>query len=121
MAASNNKKVDLMTKFRDDNPQKFIRYLTKLEKYTGQMRSAFEECEGDNVFACIIMKYIKLMAKTPEMIDIDPDARVLLNDRILFLRRMFEKNGDKAGLAELSGLIKHIVRARGSTPYAEAP
>ena len=115
------KKVELMMKFRDDNPQKFIRYLTKLEKYTGQMRMAFEECEPDKVFAKIILKYIKLMVLTPEMVDIDSDARVLLNDRILFLRRMFGLCGDATNLARLNTLIKQIVKARGSTSYARVP
>ncbi len=114
-------KVELMMKFRDNNPQKFIRYLTRLEKYTGQMRMAFEECEADKVFAHIIMKYIKLMVLTPEIVDIDADARVLLNDRILFLRRMFESHGDAANLARLNVLIKQIVKARGTTCYASVP
>lgn len=117
-SSDNGKKVELMMKFRDDNPQKFIRYITRLEKYTGELRDAFEDCEADGVFARILMKYIKLMVNTPEMVDIDANARVLLNDRLLYLRRMFGVRGDAANLARLNSLIKHIVKARGTTCYA---
>ena len=110
----------MLIKFRDDNPQKFINYLRRLEKYAGQLRVAFEECDTNDVFAEILMKYVKLMADTPEIVDIDHDARVLLNDRILFLRRMFDGSKALEEQMALRGMVKRIVRARGTTCYATA-
>ncbi len=112
-------RAKMLIKFRDDNPRKFINYLRKLETYAGELRVAFEECEPDAVFAKILMKYVKLMADTPEMVDIDHEARVLLNDRILFLRRMFDVSQKLEEQELLRRLVKQIVRARGTTGYAQ--
>jgi hypothetical protein len=118
--SAEKRKVDLIMKFRDDNPQKFIKYLRALEGFAAKLRVAFEECAHNDVFAGILMNYVKLMADTPEMVDIDPDARILLNDRILFLRRMFAGAEPGAVAKErLRKLVKRIVRARGTTKYAE--
>ena len=115
-------RAKMLIKFRDDNPQKFIKYVKSLEKIARELRIAFKECEPDTAFMDIYMKYVKLMADTPEIVDIDHDARMLLNNRILYMRRMFEfgRVGGE-GRGALRSLTKKIVRARGQTKYAKVP
>ncbi len=107
-----------LLKFREQEPEKFKRYLFKLEKYARALRESYEAGAVNEKLAIVLMKYVRLMADTPEIVDCDERARVMLNDRILFLKKMLPQLGLIDEQTTLGVLVKRIIAARGTTQYA---
>jgi hypothetical protein len=107
-----------LLKFREQEPVKFRRYLMKLEHYARALRESYEAGAVNEKLATVLMKYVRLMADTPEVVDCDERARVMLNDRILFLKKMLPQLGMVDEETTLGVLVKRIIAARGTTEYA---